>query len=684
MARKGSWTVLGREKLESSGLNEQVAEKLGMYEVVSAKMLEDSFDARPAIVMPYLGLDKKPMSAHPRWPNFYRIRYLTKEERAPSFGDVTDKKVKEIRYVQPPGSAVCAYFPATMDWATIAADPGYEVIITEGELKAAAACEMEFPTIGLGGVWSFRTVREGHFFLPELEAFQWVRRTVYICFDSDYAENPNICRAIMALCDELGERGALVKVLLLPDLSEEGKTGLDDYFLENGPDEFKELLMAADGIGIHKGLWRMNSEVVYVENPGLIVVEETGQKISVDNFKGHSRWATANTVETEIGAKGDLIYKKVPAAPVWIRWPMRRSVSALTYAPGQPKITDDGEYNQWTGWGVVPKKGDVTPWLKLTEFIFGDMEKGILDYFYDWCAYPVQNPGVKMFVACVIHGIVQGTGKTLIGYTLGEMYGADNWKEITDEDLEETFWAENKQFILGDEVSGKDNRAYANKLKRLITGSHVNINIKFVPQFTLPNRMNFIFTSQHGDSFFLEDRDRRYLVAEVTDDPLDDEFYADYKRWLWQEGGAAHLMQWLLDRKISKKFNPFAHAPKTAAKDRMIQAVKGDVATWVHTLMQYPDQTLRVGQMKHTRDLFTSAELLALYANEFPNHKVSTNGMARSLAASGAIQVDGGAPLRGADGKMARYFAVRNIAHWKKMKDRKLMEKNIAMTMVKV
>lgn len=683
MARKGSWSELGLAKLESSGLNKEIAETLGMHEVVSAKQVHESFDARPAIVLPYLGFDKKPMSSHPKWPGFYRIRYLAPAEKAPSFGDVAEKKTKEIRYVQPPGSAVCAYFPATVNWYEIAEDPEYDLIITEGEFKAAAGCEMDFPTIGLGGVWSFRAVKDGHFFLPELEWFKWLRRTVFICFDSDYAQNPNICRAIMALSEELGERGALVKVILLPEVMEDGKTGLDDYFLEHDADDFKGLLEESTPIGIHRGLWRINQEIVYVENPGLIINESNGQKISVDNFKSHSRWATASTVEQKIGAKGDIISEKVPAAPAWIKWPMRRSVAGLTYAPGEGKITEDGLYNQWTGWGVKPKKGDVTPWLDLTKFLFGDMEKGILDYFYDWCAYPVQNPGAKMFVAVVIHGIFQGTGKTLVGYTLGEMYGDDNWKEITDEDLEETFWAENKQFILGDEVSGKDNRAFANKLKRLITGKDVNINIKFVPQFTLPNRMNFIFTSQHGDSFFLEDKDRRYLVIEVTDEPLDDKFYAAYKRWLWEDGGASHLMQWLLDRKISKDFNPNAHAPRTAAKDRMIQAGKGDVSMWIHDLIQYPDQTLRLGNMKHTRDLFTSKELLDLYAALNPNHKVSTNGMTRALTAGGAIQVDGGQPLRGPDGKMARYIAVRNISYWKKTKDRKKMEANINMTMVK-
>src|SRR5690606_20977739 len=102
---------------------------------------------------------------------------------------------------------VCAYFPKTAKWSEIAKDPEYEVIITEGELKAAAATEAGFPTIGLGGVWNFRSSKEGVWFLPELNAINWVQRRAYICFDSDYLSKPNVCLAINSLCDELQERG---------------------------------------------------------------------------------------------------------------------------------------------------------------------------------------------------------------------------------------------------------------------------------------------------------------------------------------------------------------------------------------------------------------------------------------------------------------------------------------------
>lgn len=673
-AKQGEWTKLGKDKVLSSGLTTAQAEALGMYEVVSAAMLDPSFEAKPALVIPYYGPDKKLLSSHPKWPNFYRLRYLGK-------GPIDFKEIageKPQRYAQPPGSGVCAYFPRNADWPVIAEDPEYDIIITEGELKAAAACAAGFPTIGLGGVWNFKSSKEGIWFLHELTRVKWVRRTVYICFDSDYLTKPQVCSAINGLMEELQERGAYVRLLALPEGEGEKKIGLDDYLLEHTPEELTELIKIAEPLGITKPLWQINEEVIYVENPGLVIIpDEDFQKLSPDAFKSHSRWATAYATGIRVAANGSLIRDKVSAAPEWIKWPLRRAVKRVTYAPGQELITDSKELNQWPGWGTEPVKGDVQPWLKLTQFIFADAGAGILDYFYDWCAFPIQNPGVKMFVGVVIHGIAQGTGKTLIGYTLAKVYGK-NFKEITDDDLEETYWAENKQFILGDEITGKDNRQYMNTLKRLITKDSIDVNIKFVPQFQLPNCMNFMFTSQHGDSFFLEDKDRRFLVVEVTADPLPDKFYRDYDAW-YKNGGGAHLHEWLLRRKISPEFNPFGHAPRTLAKERMIAATKSEAGSWVFDLQNYPDQILRMGQMRFTRDIFSSRELLALYERDVPNGKMTVGGMGRALSAAGFMQVMGGQPIMNPNTqKVERMFAVRNLHEWKNCKDRKKVDKNLA------
>lgn len=675
---KGTWTALGKEKVASSGMTTKQAEALGIYEVPSAAQLHKSYETLPALIIPYTGTDGKPLTGHPKFPNFYRVRYLAKGK---SFKDLATDKSQ--RYAQEPGTGSCAYFPNSRPWLNIVKDTREPIIFTEGEFKAAAGCAQAFNVVGLGGVWNFKAMKEGVLFLPELSAIDWVKRRVYICYDSDYIEKPQVCYAINGLAEELEERGALVRVILLPE-GEKGKQGLDDFLLENTKEDFQELIDGAERIGISRALWDINREVVYVNDPGMVVVADTGQKLEVGKFKEHSKWAAMSAVEARMGEKGEIAHKKVSAAPIWIKWPLRRFVNRISYAPGKPQITEENEYNAWKSWGVRPKKGNIDPWLQLTKFIFADLDKDMLEWFFDWCAYPIQNPGVKMYTSVIVHGLEQGTGKSFIGYTLGRIYG-DNFQEVTSDHIEDgqTWWAENKQFIMGDEITGKDNRQHHSMLKRLITQEKMTINIKFIPQYTIKDCINYYFTAQHGDAFFLEDKDRRYFVNEVTSPPLPERFYKQYEHWLDEMDGASHLFQWLLDRKISPKFNPRAPAPDTAAKRRMILSTKGELSRWVHDCIENPAQMLVSGQMRHTRDLFNSRELVSMYTNLFPDAKVTTVGMGRALAQAGCPQVDSGRTLRGPDGKQDRYFALRQREKWRKSTDRKKMESNIAMPPIK-
>ena len=654
-------------------------EQLGMYEVASATKLHKDFDPRAALVIPYFNLDGRPMKRHPSHPEFYRIRYLAK---GTGFADLAGDK--EQRYAQEPHSPVCAYFPLSRPWPEIARDPKQSIIITEGELKAAAACALEFNCIGLGGVWNFRSYKSGTMFLPELEQIDWVRRRVYICYDSDYVEKPQVCNAINALAEELVSKGAFVFVTLLDNLDDKKKIGLDDYFLECTSEDFHDLMRASPALGVTGPLWAMNEELVYVNDPGMVVHLETGQKIQPGAFKEHSKWATANAIEATVDGKGNLQYERVSAAPLWIKWPLRRYVKKMTYAPGQPRITEDNMLNGWEGWGAKPRKGDVKPFMGLFNFIFQDLDDEQQAWVLDWMAYPIQHPGTKMFAAVVVHGLAQGTGKSLIGYTLGDIYGA-NFKEIRDNDIEggQTWWAENRQFVMADEITGNDSRQHAAQLKRMITQEELTINIKYVPQYTVPDCINYYFTAQHVDSFFLEDADRRYFINEVRSQPLEGKFYTRYDRWRKDEGGPDFLMHWLLERKITRGFNPYAPPPDTFAKRRMILAGKGDLARWVHDMIERPAEVLVSGQMRHARDLFTANELLSMYKVQFPEAKITVTGMARTLSNAGCPQVADGSPLRGPEGSMARYYAVRNRDRWAKATDRKKMESNIAMPPVR-
>lgn len=672
--RKGGGTIdskafeLAEAKLATSGLTLEDAKQLGI-EILSPTQTQthhQAFEALASLKLNYYSPTGEPLVTWPKHPPFYRLRYL---EEKNDFSKLTD--AKKLRYVQEPYSGVGAYFPRidSIDWLEISTNVEEPLIITEGELKAAKACKEGFPTIGLGGVYNFRSAKNGVPFLKELEMIQWVRRHVYIAYDSDYRTNEMICLAINALAEEFMERGAYVYTVDLPEPEDEDhkKQGLDDLltFDRNGAETLQELLHQATPLTLSKALWKMNNEVIYIRNPGLVVVKESDQKLSPSAFKDHA-YSAAQHVERTMDADGNVKLKKVPAAQAWLKWPLRLEAKKLTYAPGQPKLIGawrDYEYNTWPGWGCEPKAGDVQPFLDLVNHIFTGVPEASKTWFLRWCAYPLQYPGTKMFSSVLIHGVVHGTGKSLVGYTLGRIYG-ENFTELDSATLHTQYneWAENKQLVMGDDVTGSNKREDNDRLKKMITQRKLRLNPKYVPSYEVPDCINYYFTANHPDAFFLEDHDRRNFIHEVSVGALDEAFYVDYGLWL-DTGGAEAVFYHLLNLDLGD-FNPAAPALMTDAKARMIQDVKSDLGSWVARLMLDPEAMLRIGEMSIEQDLFTNRELLELYD---PMGKTGTtaNGLGRELRRAGVPQVVQGAPVKGPNGT-DRYYILRNKDQWLK------------------
>lgn len=654
------------EKIETSGLTANDA-KLLRFNGLTAKQttaLDPSFKALPSLYIPYFGIDGQPLqsfsSSSPE-DSFFRLRYL---EAPKGFEALTGK---QPRYVQKPGSGVTAYFPSNItNWQEISLNSRVGVLITEGELKAAKAAKEGYPTIGLGGVYNFRSAKDGISFLPELEQINWANREVFMIYDSDYRTNPQICAALRELATVLADRGARPRLVSLPDLSDdpEEKTGLDDFLLKTAPEDLASLLLVAKPLTLSEALWRMNEKVVFVRDPGLIVERSGGQKLSIRLFKD-GVYATENQADWVLRNDGEVTLKTVSAASAWIKWPLREEASRITYVPGAERFITEGNrryYNAWPGWGCVPSKtGTVRPFLELIDHLFKEAPQNQKDWFLDWCAYPLQNPGTKLFTSAVIFGTKNGTGKSLVGYTLGKIYGK-NFTEISQADLHSSFneWAECKQLVLADDVLGSDRRREADHLKKLITQKEMRVNAKFIPTYVVPDCLNYFFTSNHPDAFFLADDDRRFFVHEVVVDPLPERFYLGYD--LWKDGnGPEALFQWFLDRDISG-FNPTARAMQTDAKNRMISDGRSDLGSWIEKLRTAPDSVLTVGDVALTGDLFSSNELLALY-DPAGSTRTTAGGVGRELKRQGVRQVLGGRTVRSRSG-VDRYYAIRNVRRW--------------------
>src|SRR5271166_277407 len=192
------------DKLKQSGLTAEDAEKLGYKACTEEESAELGLSRTGAgFLLPYFDLDGKPLKT-------FRYRYL----------DVpinTWTKKQERKYDQPHGSDPEIYLPPGVEWSEIAIDTSQPVIITEGELKAASGAKHIEPTVGLGGVWNFGSKARFQNLLPTLrDKFKWAGRVVYICFDSDVADNTQSIMAENRLAECLTDLLATVTIVRIP------------------------------------------------------------------------------------------------------------------------------------------------------------------------------------------------------------------------------------------------------------------------------------------------------------------------------------------------------------------------------------------------------------------------------------------------------------------------------------
>jgi len=548
-------------------------------------------------------------------------------------------------------------------WEEVSKDVSKDIIISEGEFKAITATMFDFIVVSISGVWSFMSTKHEMPFLPALNEITWAdgssRRAVYLSFDADIHTNANVYKALHTLASQLTARGANVYISVVPVLDGDKGTGLDDFLIHpsGGPDKYEKMLAEAPAFACCETLIQLNQEVSYLQNPGLVIRRDTDRMAKAWDFCGHQY---SNRYYYETTQKGALIKKK--AAPAWLDWEGRSELAGLTYAPGKDKILPGKHWNLWSGWGVEPVQGSIAPWTKLLDSVF----KGSVrhrTWFEQWAAFPLQNPGIKLFTAVVIWAAQQGNGKTLIGNTLGMLHGASgtthNYIEVGNAELHSSFnqWAKNKTLIHCDEITGTDNMTRHDRFKKLITQTKQQINEKGIGGYEIPDCAAWYFTSNNPNALYLEAMDRRFFIWELIGALPEEFFFEEYGPWL-EGGGPSHLMYHLMNLDLTG-FNPHARAPHTAFKQAMIEDSKGIAANWIIRLGNLDNDLL--SGVPPECDLFTAHQLLTVFkATVDDSDHVHAVTFSNLLKKTGFRQL----PPILMHGHPTRLYAVRQPQYW--------------------
>jgi hypothetical protein len=346
--------------------------------------------------------------------------------------------------------------------------------------------------------------------------------------------------------------------------------------------------------------------------------------------------------------------KPVTAVQAWLSSPDRLQYAGRRFKPGQGAFVDQdikgrplgGTYvNLWRGWGCEPVKGDVEPFKTLVSRLC-DNKQAEMDYLTCRIAYKVQNPWVKIPSFVLIVTDAEGTGKSQLVKFITGLYGKHG-KIITDREMESQFddWRAGGVLCVGcEEVSFKEKRSLANRLKAIASMEVDHINPKGRSPYNIENFFDLLFTANNHDAIYVRnERERRPFI--VMHDPvskMSKDERNELQNW-YDTGGKEALLHYLMHEVDCSGFDPYEDAPSTTGKREMAEAGRTTAEQFVADLLQDAREDQQTGSPPCPLKSF--ADLLKDYCGERLPDKRDEASLAKALRAAGSksrrMMIDG-------------------------------------------
>jgi hypothetical protein len=180
----------------------------------------------------------------------------------------------------------------------IAKKTNHPIAITEGPCKGLALELAGQPAIAVGGVWlaTVRSSKEEISLDPVLlQEFEWRGRVVYLAFDADWSENPQVRQALVRLVIQLAKVGADVRVVNWS--LAEGK-GIDDFLVSQADPRAAWEKLAQSAGGLQNCL----------RSADLLMVET---ELTRANLKDSILQQFSRSLAKALGASPDIIFEEV-------------------------------------------------------------------------------------------------------------------------------------------------------------------------------------------------------------------------------------------------------------------------------------------------------------------------------------------------------------------------------------
>jgi hypothetical protein len=139
-------------------------------------------------------------------------------------------------------------------------------------------------------------------------------------------------------------------------------------------------------------------------------------------------------------------------------------------------------------------------------------------------------------------------------------------------------------------------------MKNLIADRTIDINEKYVKEYTIENWAHFVACSNSLRALRIEDSDRRWFYPKVTEIPWPDHKFVEFRRWL-NSGGLGIIKHWAecFGHYVSSVDKP----PMTASKKELID----------------DSESICISEVKALADaIIKSNEKIAIFMNDIATH----------------------------------------------------------------
>jgi Bifunctional DNA primase/polymerase, N-terminal/Family of unknown function (DUF5906) len=331
---------------------------------------------------------------------------------------------------------------------------------------------------------------------------------------------------------------------VFPPVDPHGDTPPDDP--ENKPHPFEKL--------------NQSFSFVFAGGTGNILWETTGPDGGFDfhlmNKQSFLDMHAANKMQI-----GD---KTKPTAQLWMEWPKRRSFDGLVFEPGVE--VEKRWFNMWRGFAVQPADTPDHPMVeRWKEHLFENIcnrEKTLADWLTCWFAHLIQRPFEKPLVATVFRG-GKGVGKNALVERVSKLLGSHAMTTARRRYLVSNFTKHLQYsllFIL-DEAFWSGDKEAEGVVKDLVTGAKHQIEPKGRESYTVRNLTRVAIIGNEDWLVPASADERRWAVFDVgTGHQQDRPYFTEMRVGLDEQGGAAHLLRYLMDYPITQDVNA---APNT-------------------------------------------------------------------------------------------------------------------------